>query len=111
MNNYFDPVHGDMTAVILDPIRQGDLFFTNGPNQYVRRQLPGPGLDADVNMSYQWMSFSPIGPTYVNKRELMFAQPKSGQYQTLGIQSPGNLQPVDQLVTQPLVDGANPQFF
>ena len=105
-----DAIHGTMTAVILDPQRQGDTFLKSGPYVYSRRSLPGPGQEADAFLSYQWMSFSPIGPSYVNTRQLAFTRPNVIGTQSLGVQSAGVYQNQRQLTTAQLTDSAIPQY-
>jgi hypothetical protein len=68
------------------PLHQGDVIDKGGPYMYFRRRLPGPGQEADAFMSVQQPQYSPIGPTYVNRRQVHNAVPVSLGHRTIGVQ-------------------------
>ena len=89
--------------------RQGDVPTTDGAYRYIQRALPGPGLEALAFMEFAPLSFSPIGPGFVNKQQLTITTPEVIVPRTIGVQDAlaGGFDNGGAIVSQPLSNTAD----
>jgi hypothetical protein len=98
-----NPTVADAYGAMIVPPHGSEFVFKGGPYTYVRRSLPGPGQEADAFYSFAPLSFSPIGPTFVNQRQVVSTTPLWQGYKTLGVQVPGVQVAEGSIVSQALI--------